>query len=732
MRRRQDLRVPVAIAAGLLVGSWGRPAAAEPQLSVKLEVHAGESPQFLCVVADRPSCEPKAFDGDTLSNEQYCRTRRLLDFASMLRIEHPTEDSGFSPLGPAMFADSQTSLQSRLILVAALHALARPPSQKCEETHSACAPRIDLHGFLDAYDVPSGHIICGHDEASSTGRVAILSLKFHEKNIPVSGITLHGTNATLILEDRLDVKNPAFVQVIGGHYAASAQSVSSTFDRVTIAMQSRCTRLVAELPPQLPKPIQSVVLTAGSQATEALAGKDGQARPAQCVSDEYGERMPIQIPYNTASRRTTMSVTTASSDGMDTATFEASWSDELPSKLRLTVRSLEFSWHRDCLSGTWPERAPEAQHEWSASCPRATIAEAGAPCRLMRDEANVCHYRCTAARGTPPFPLPVKVQFDRIRASTSIEAEATSSDHPGEEVVYSWGDMIHVAGEHLHSFAAPHDRRLFLELTPPELWADHAGDVYDEVRTVLPNGTAQSVELTRTRSGERLPWYEITAPNIACTDRVRIAIFGSHVYNEHTYSARGGRIVLSDPAGNRSHLNLWVTTGFGATEQRLPSPKGDFELTGLLGGHFEQYAWIGAYEIGAIAQVTQTGAVRVNAAGTVSTIDEIPFVRLDLVHGYEFWVVPNLHLGAAAGVGIGVPMFNDDQAVVGFGRPSFVAEANARIRLARRLGSWSEITAGVRLGEAHRVLPAPGVVTPSYLIRPAQLYFTWRLRFLVG
>lgn len=732
MRRRQDIRVSVAIVASLFVASWCHPAAAEPELSLKLEVHAPESPQFLCIVTAGPSCEQKAYDGDTLSNEQYCRTRRLLDFASMLRIEHATEDSGFLPLGLTVFADNRASLQSRPILVAALHALAQPPSPKCEETHSACAPRIDLHGFLDPYDVPNGHIICGQDDASSTGRVAILSLKFHEKPIPVSGITLHGTNATLILEDKLDVKNPAFMQVVGGHYAASTQSVSGISDRVTIAIQSRCTRLVAELPPQLPKPIQSVVLTTGSQATDAAACTNELTKPIKCVSDEYGERMPIQIPRDAASRRTTLSVTTASSDGLDAAMFEASWTDELPSKLRLAVRSLEFSWHRDCLSGTWPEKTPAAQHEWSASCPRATIAEAGAPCRLARDEANVCHYRCTAARGTPPFTLPVKVQFDRIRASTSIDAEAASSDHPGEEVVYSWGDTIHVAGEHLHSFAAPNDRRLFLELTPPELWADHAGDAYDEVRTVLPNGTAQNVELTRTRSGERLPWYEITAPNITCTDRVRIAIFGSHIYNEHTYSARGGRIVLSNPADHRSRLNLWLTTGLGAAEQRLPSPKGDFELTGLLGGHFEQYMSLGAYEIGAIAQVTQTGAVRVNAAGAVSTIDEIPFVRIDFIHGYEFWVTPNLHLGGVAGVGFGVPPFNNDQAVVGFGRPSFVAEVNARIRLARREGLWSEIAAGVRLGEAHRVLPDPGVVAPSHLIRPAQLYFTWRLWFLVG
>lgn len=722
----------IASFAGLLIGSWCHLAAAEPQLALTLDVQDAEPPQFLCVVADRPSCEKKAFDGDTLSNEQYCRTRRLLDFASMLRIEHATKDSGFIALGPAMFADNQTSIQSRLILVAALHALARPPSLKCEETHSACAPRIDLHGFLDTYDIPNGHIICGQDEASTSGRVAILSLKFHERNIPINGITLHGSNATLILEDKLDAKNPAFMQVIGGHYAASTQSVIDVSEPVTIAMQSRCTRFVAELPPQLPKPIQSVVLTAGAQATEAAACGNEQTRPVKCMSDEYGERLPIQIPRDAASRRTTLSVTTASSDGMDAATFETTWTDELPpSRLRLAVRSLEFSWHRDCLSGTWPEQTP-AQQEWSASCPRATIAEAGAPCRLTRDEANICHYRCTAARGTPPFSLPVKVQFDRIRTSASIEAQDASSGHPGEEVVYSWGDTIHVAGEHLHSFAAPHDRRLFLELTPPERWVDHAGDAYDEVRTVLPHGTAENVELTRTRNGERLPWYEITAPNITCTDRVRVAIFGSHVYNEHTYSARGGRIVLSDPADNRSRLNLWVTSGFGVAEQRLPSPKGDFELTGLLGGHFEQYAGIGAYEAGVIAQVTQTGAVRVNAAGVASTIDEIPFVRIDLVNGYEFWVLPNLHIGATAGVGVGVPIFNDDQAVVGFGRPSLVAEANARIRLAHRLGLWSEIAAGVRLGEAHRVLPAADVVAPSHLIRPPQLYFTWRLWFLVG
>ena len=249
---------------------------------------------------------------------------------------------------------------------------------------------------------------------------------------------------------------------------------------------------------------------------------------------------------------------------------------------------------------------------------------------------------------------------------------------------------------------------------------------------VFPSGAAQNIELTRTKNGERLPWYEITAPDITCTDRVRIAIFGSHVYNDHTYSARGGRIVLSDPAENRSRLNLWVIGGLGVAEQRLPGPKGDFELTGLLGGHLEQYAWLGAFEFGPIAQATQTGVVRADAAGPTTTIDEIPFARLDLRAGYEFWMMPNFHFGGATGVGLGVPIFNDDQAKVGFGRPSLVAEVNARIRLARHLGRWSEVAAGVRLFEAHRVFPAADVVAHARLIRPAQFYFTWRLWFLVG
>jgi len=724
---RCKTRLQVAVAAGLFAAIWhSHAAAAGTPVTIAIDVPLDQSPQFVCVVGERPSCEPDAFDGSRIVNEQRCRTRELADLvkAKSLRFDGNTKQGDFSAPDPSALAGKLGGVDLPPTLSAALSKLARIPSQKCEEAHGGCAPRIDLHGYFDEDDALTGRIICGRDDTLNSGRVAILSLKFHETAIGIRGITLHGTSVRLLLDDNLEPRNIMFMQVIGGHYAPSTRSAIGPANHSTIALQPRCTPFIAELPPRFPKPIKTVTLTADSPSTDAAACTATQARSMTCTADEHGDQLPIQIPFGESSRRTALSVTTASNDGADTATFEASWSDALPPRpLRLAVRSLEFSWHRDCLSGTWPEKAPEGQQEWSASCPRASIAEAGEACRLISVHADICHYRCTAARGTAPFSLPVGVQFDRVRTSTANE---------GEEVVYSWHDTIHVAGEHLRSFAAPADRRLFLELTPPELWVDRAGDAYDEVRMVFPSGTAQNVELTRTRTGERLPWYEISAPNTACTDRVRIAIFGSHVYNERTYSARGGRIVLSDPTENRSRINLWVTGGLGVVEQRLPAPKGDFELAGLLGGHFEQYAWLGAFEFGTIAQITQTGAVRASASGTATTIDEIPFVRADLRAGYEFWVMPNLHLGGSAGVGIGAPVFNDDQAKVGFGRPSLIVEANARIRLARHLGRWSEIAAGIRLGEAHRVVPESDVVSPTRLIRPAQFYFTLRLWFLVG
>ncbi|HEX3761326.1 MAG TPA: hypothetical protein VHW23_21670 [Kofleriaceae bacterium] len=711
----------------LLAEIWPHHAsAAGTPVAIMLDVPPAESPQFLCIVTERPSCESDAFDGSKIINEQRCRTRELADLvkARSLRIDGNAKEGVFSAPDASALATRLGGVELPPTLSAAMSKLAQTPSPNCEEAHSGCMPRIDLHGYFDDDDALNGRIICGRDDTSSSGRVAILSLKFHETATGIHGITLHGTSLRMILDDSMDPRNVMFMQVIGGHYAPSTRSAIGAGNHAAIALQPRCTAFIAELPPRFPKPIKSVLLTVGSQPTDTADCTVTQTKPMTCTASDHGDQLPIQIPFGESSRRTTLSVAAASNDGSDMATFETSWSDALPSRpLRLAVRSLEFSWHRDCLSGTWPEKAPTAQQQWSASCPRATIAEAGEPCHLISDHDDICRYRCAAARYIPPFALPVAVQFDRIRSSVSDE---------GEEVVYSWHDTIHTAGEHLHSFAAPADRRLFLELTSPELWVDRAGDAYDEVRTVFPNGTAQNVELTRTKTGERSPWYEITAPEIACTDRVRVAIFGSHVYNEHTYAARGGRIVLSNPKYSRSHVNLWVTGGLGVVEQRLPSPKGDFELAGLIGGHFEQYAWLGAFESGAIAQVTQAGVVRTDASGAATAIDEIPFARLDVRAGYEFWVVPNLHFGALAGVGIGVPIFNDDQSKVGFGRPSFLVEANSRIRLARHLGRWSEIAAGVRLGEAHRVTPTSDAATAPHLIRPMQLYFTWRLWFLVG
>jgi hypothetical protein len=143
----------------------------------------------------------------------------------------------------------------------------------------------------------------------------------------------------------------------------------------------------------------------------------------------------------------------------------------------------------------------------------------------------------------------------------------------------------------------------------------------------------------------------------------------------------------------------------------------------MLGLQLEKYMWVGALETGVIAEVTRAGYQQ----GT--TIDEALFVRADVRGGYEFWIVPGFHLGAALGIGIGNPVFNEDDPKLGSMRLSFVSEVNIRSRLAQHLGLWGELALGTRLGEAHMVSATPELTTEKRL---TQLYLALRLWFRVG
>ena len=424
-------RLQVTATASLLVGIWSHPAAGRTQITVKLEVPLGQSPQFLCVVGDRPSCEPTAFDGSRIVNEQHCRTRELADLvkARSLRLDRSARDGGFAAPDPAALAAKLGGVELPLTLATALSALAQAPSQKCEEAHGGCAPRIDLHGYFDEDDVLTGRLICGKDDAASGGRVAILSLKFNDTGSGIREITLHGKNAMLMLDDNLDARGGSFLQVIGGHYAPSTPSPIGADNSAALAMQPRCAPFIAELPPQFPKPITKVTLTAASSSTEAAgspstgaaAWTTTQATSMTCAADEHGDQLPIQIPFGASARRTTLSVTTASNDGMDTAMSRRAG----PMRCR-------------CHRSAWPsDRSNSRGIEIASRGPgRKSRPRSSRTGSRVERELPACHHRA-GRRGVPPHPwqaghLPLQLHRGaRYHAVLPASAGAIRSDQSG-------------------------------------------------------------------------------------------------------------------------------------------------------------------------------------------------------------------------------------------------------------------------------------------------------------
>ena len=129
----------VALLVNLLVVLYGDVALAASHLAVAFDVPADQAPRYLCVVGDKPTCP---------GNPNECSTMSLEKVPNLV-IDNATMDARFSSFDPAAVSDK--AVPKRLeTLLAALRALGQPSSAKCDESHQACAPRIDLHGYLKA------------------------------------------------------------------------------------------------------------------------------------------------------------------------------------------------------------------------------------------------------------------------------------------------------------------------------------------------------------------------------------------------------------------------------------------------------------------------------------------------------------------------------------------------------------------------------------------------------
>jgi len=675
------------------------------RLIVSLDVPADQAPEYLCIVSESRSCPAGSEDSNgKLIREADCATRELADLQDIGSLPADLSLGDVAITAPAKqttvrhYNNSSETVSLDADLIGVLQSVSRSASSMCDEMHEGCTPKVRLSAFAK-----SGRIICGRDGAVTSsarnGRVAIVALSYHEgeSRSGVQKVELHGTSATLFLQQELVASNFAFAQVIGGDYAFSATTSIGTNERIVVALHPRCTLFGAEVP----RYSLATPLVKASISLDAWGASHAPVVLATCTPNVRRSTLPISIPYMESPGTKRLIVRTGVD--RDPLVLEATWSGALPpSPLGLTHRRFEFAWRRDCLAGEWPA-AERSSHDasWNATCPRATIE--GLPRCVIIDQPDrsICKYHCEVADSIPALLLPASVQFDRMRAQGDQD-----------QILYSWHDTVLFSGQELQSFVALPDRTVALEFADPTSWQDRSGDTLDGIRITAPGGSVENVDLTSQGGKELLPsWISVSTPHITCSSRLRLAISGASSYGERSFTVAGGRIVLDDPHRFRPHWHPWFMIGggtLGVPSERSSAPYVPRTSTPYvtIGGVAEMYIdyWPATIEFRTLFDVTKTAFFE-NCQEEIcprdgSTHGRAWYTRANLGASFLWWVSRRLHAGAGLALGVGTPLFDDDIPKVGSFTPSFVTEL---VDMQARLGhnTWLDVAVGIRWGEEH-------------------------------
>lgn len=690
---------------------------AKAKLFISIDVEEERSPDWVCVVTKTFVC-PGTTTPTTNASE--CATTPVADFERLVDTGTGTvAEKGTN--GAA--ANLRRAHDDNLI-------------DTCDDVNrEACRP-TQKYG-----DLSNGHIVCGGKKRRDPSRVLILGLTYNTPRTPgVESVDLNGGNAvSLTLQTELPSSAVTFVHVLGGDFAPSIIPFVGDRESAVVRPNPRCSRFLATMPAH-EDPIRDVSLSSSTVGRQV------------CVAREpLTTALPIELPYTPPNERKTLGIVYASNPETRS---EATWNSSLPpNTIELGVRAIRFDWDLPgCLSDVWPDDdppppppTPPHTQTWNAHCPQATLGTDTlcdvtyvAPTRTSPIER--CSYTCKVEFTRDPLKLPLPVRFDRLRMA---------EEKKPPETVYSWNDVLVFSGQHFRSSVAPADRKVTLEFENRNDWTDLAGDKLDAVR-VINRGTSDQLELSD-RNGAKPPkWTALATPHRECTDQVRIAVFGTRVYNERARDVERGRLVLSDPYSYRSVVRPYLLLGAGLSYEDVPYlARPTIELGAGLQfdlKKFYEYAWglnrvrMGflSFNVDAKAQLTniiyrgiETPPDREGFADR-EQLESVTHVRVDFRAELEIAIWRRGGFGLAYGVGFATPLDYTHNAKVGRAQFSQTIEVNSSVvLLPRKL--WLIPHVGVRLGEQHFDYTTNFLGDPAPFIRDVtQVFWGIRLRIRIG
>ena len=687
------------------------------KLYVTLGVARADAPTFVCVVSDVA--------------DRNARSIAALQDAGRVVIRGT--DASF----PAV---SRPPTNRATTFDNALEALARSAGRggPCSEPWiSACQPTMTTSTLSTADE---SFITCGRG-GTATGPVLILQLlqpQLARDHAAVHEVEVNGATITLDLAAPV-VSDDYSIEVIGGNYAPSTAEFATAKWHTLIALQPLCSLHTIGLPPIPGFHVEQITMT--RTLLHPGAGISPVTEPDTCKPDD-GNQIGIALPYSKAPEEKALRIELAATPTAASISppnrpapiaLASHWTSvNPPATIDLQFLAVDFRWHRDCLTGRWqdsPGSAPaSATPTWSPSCPRATLASSGRECIVQspldpRDAASTCRYHCDLA--TSPTRLPAEIQFERVRVH---------DDMSSPEVLYAWRDTLHTLDEELRSFPPAIDHKLVVDFAPNDVWRSDRGNMLNEFRVVLPTGSIANVEIA---GGAPVSWASLSAPGLACSDNVRIAVFGERVYDETPVHVSSGQLAIGPPETYSRPWHTWASVGVGGLDP-LDDVAGislrrseKFVSAGL---ELERYLGRSPFTLGAslAGQLSQLGygqLVDPTPPMRATTFKPLLFQRNDVRASVGYWYAQNLHFALAAGFGWGFPVHFEDRDKVGTWRFSGTGEAMLHLRATPGGRAWLVLAGGTRFAERREYFTTDFIGDAGSIPhRSVQVYIEFRLR----
>jgi hypothetical protein len=724
-----------------------------------LQVPDGREPEFVCVVTQK-SCVRGAD----------CVSKPLIDFYNAV-VDASVPDALPTDVAEDVFpfltkSDALKALGEGDIHDAAEVVANRTYRKECDaENRDACRAKIRLKQFRrdpatnNANPTPTvGRISCvrqraarGPNPASAVERVAFISLRVgaDPRAAPaVSELHLYGSTLSVDFDKSVRSSTSASAEVIGGDYAFK-DAGTATVQHLAVPLIPRCGHTVVALPPHSTR-VASITI----DKQECVSPRDSS------TWNTSSRRLELEIPTTLEIPKTLEVPATPTdsvrkleiryefeenaSDCARSNLSEAEWTDAIPPKLVTPgQRVIRFSWTRptDCLRDEWKDDVPATPQSWNGMCPQATLAS-NTKCALVyphpKDDDR-CDYVCTVPADRDPLQLPAEVRFDRfrLRRTQSVNKESGQIESKEtNEIVYSWKDQVSTLGEQLSSVVPTEDRRLFIELDPSS-WKPRYGDQYDAIRVIVGQAQEQ-IDLTGDLSGNLHSWFAMSTPGRTCSDRTRLAIFGTRKYKETTRSLNTSQLRLGEPATFRDKWQGYIIAGGGVMYR-------DFPLTGTPVGHIGigaqfDLSWFAA-KYGALSINFDIASLELSRQfykgielpyGTRSEYLSVPYLRVDLAHvGLEWWRWKRFGFGFIGGVGVGTPVYFEDDRRVGDVRGSVSWRVYGLYTMSRRR-LWLMFGTGLRHFEEHADFGTDFLGEPTReLTHPKQWQFFIHFRWMM-